>query len=250
MTFNTKIRLLQAFNHIPAIAGAYLFVLNPHWWPVLLISFVILAPISTTVTLHRLLAHKSFTTWPWLEKVLSFLSIYATLGSTIGWVAVHRYHHVTSDTEKDPHSPHNGIWGAWTGYGWKLENIPPKFIKDLLRQKHHKWIHKYYFKVIIATVIVMALIHPLLPLFAYFLPQTLMFHGTNAVNFLGHWHGYRNYDIADKSTNSWIANIFGFGDGWHNNHHANPSRYYHGERWWEWDPMGVFIRLIRTNKEN
>ena len=44
---------------------------------------------------------------------------------------------------------------------------------------------------------------------------------------------------------SWVANFVSLGDGWHNNHHGSPSAWYTGKRWWELDPMGWIIWVIK-----
>jgi stearoyl-CoA desaturase (delta-9 desaturase) len=38
------------------------------------------------------------------------------------------------------------------------------------------------------------------------------------------------------------------GEGWHNNHHANPGNYSNKERWWEFDPSGIIIALIKKTR--
>jgi len=35
-----------------------------------------------------------------------------------------------------------------------------------------------------------------------------------------------------------------WGEGWHNNHHANPGAAKFGQRWWEFDISYQVIRLI------
>ncbi|NBY03190.1 MAG: acyl-CoA desaturase, partial [Planctomycetes bacterium] len=36
-----------------------------------------------------------------------------------------------------------------------------------------------------------------------------------------------------------------FGEGWHNNHHAQPTAAYHGHRWWELDATGWVISICK-----
>lgn len=256
MNLNTKVRLLQAFNHIatiPAIAYAvytqqyYLFAIAFAVW-------FIIGPVSSVITLHRLLTHRSFKTYPWLEKILSYVSVISTVGPTISWVALHRQHHATSDREGDPHTPYiNNKFNLieaikiWLGYDWKVPNIPIRYVKDLMRSSTHKFIFNNYFKIIFAYCILLILVDPMLFLFAYVVPASLTVHLIGVVNILGHSHGYRNYETKDKSSNSWIANIVSLGEGWHNNHHARPGNYYTGEKWWEWDLMGLIIKGIKTN---
>ncbi|MEM6692917.1 MAG: acyl-CoA desaturase, partial [Planctomycetota bacterium] len=60
-------------------------------------------------------------------------------------------------------------------------------------------------------------------------------HGTWSVNSLSHLFGYRNYETRDHSTNNWLVALITHGEGWHNNHHAQPRAAAHGHRWWELD---------------
>ena len=60
-----------------------------------------------------------------------------------------------------------------------------------------------------------------------------------------HKWGYRNHDTSDESVNSIFVSIVTLGDGWHNNHHANQSKYKHGERWFEFDLQAVIIDIIK-----
>mgnify|MGYP005847062063 CR=1 FL=1 len=254
MKLNTKVRLLQAANHlmtIPAVVYAlatqqyYLFAIAFAVW-------LIIGPISSVLTLHRLLTHRSFRTYPWLEKVLSYVSVISTVGPTISWVALHRQHHANTDKEGDPHSPYidgefsnKQAFKVWSGYDWQISNIPVRYVKDLMRSPTHKFIFNNYFKIIFAFSAILIAINPMLWLFAYVVPASMTVHLIGVVNVLGHYHGYRNHETDDHSTNSWIANLVSLGDGWHNNHHAKPNRYHSGEKWWEWDLMGSIIKVIK-----
>jgi stearoyl-CoA desaturase (delta-9 desaturase) len=56
--------------------------------------------------------------------------------------------------------------------------------------------------------------------------------------------GYRNYQTPDDSRNNiWVA-ILSNGEGWHNNHHADPNSARHGHKWWELDASWLTIRLL------
>ncbi len=254
MNLNTKIRLLQTFNHIamiPAVAYA-IYTQQYFLLGIAFLSWVIIGPISSVITLHRLLTHRSFKTYDWLEKVLSYISVFSTVGPTINWVAVHRQHHAASDRIGDPHSPYidNRFKIAqavkvWLVYEWQIPNIPISYVKDLIRSPTHRFILNNYFKIIFIFSLILILINPVLWLFIYVVPASMTVHLIGLVNVLGHSHGYRNYETNDKSTNSWIANIVSLGDGWHNNHHAHSGKYYSGEKWWEWDLMGRVIQLIK-----
>jgi len=47
--------------------------------------------------------------------------------------------------------------------------------------------------------------------------------------------GYRSFDTSDHSRNNLWIGVLGFGEGYHNNHHAQPRCAAHGLRWWEFD---------------
>ena len=253
MNLNSRVRSLQLINHLFAIYGIWYIISTQQyfWLWVVLAAYMVIGPINISVTLHRLLTHRSFKTYDWLEKALSYLTVFSTLGPTITWVGLHRYHHFKPDTDSDPHSPYDHgkltakkIFSAWTGYNWPIPQIPSKFVRDIIIQPHHKFILNNYFKIIFVTLILLFFINPLLPLFLYFIPTCLAFHGVNMINVFGHAHGYRNHDTADRSTNSWITQIIAF-EGWHNNHHNKPSAWNMSEKWWEIDPMSWVVRLIK-----
>ena len=218
MNLNTKVRLLQGFNHIVTIPAVVYAVYTQQYYlfAIAAISWLIIGPISSVITLHRLLTH--------------------------------------SDREGDPHSSWaDGKFNfkeaikVWLGYDWKVPAIPVRYIKDLMRSPTHKFIFKNYFKIIFAFSAVLLLIDPALWLFAYVVPASMTVHLIGVVNVLGHYHGYRNHETKDHSSNSWIANIVSLGEGWHNNHHAKPANYHTGEKWWEWDLMGSLIKLIKID---
>jgi stearoyl-CoA desaturase (delta-9 desaturase) len=60
-------------------------------------------------------------------------------------------------------------------------------------------------------------------------------HVTWGVNSISHMWGYRNYETRENSRNNWVIALATSGEGWHNNHHADPRSAAHGHRWWELD---------------
>ena len=68
-----------------------------------------------TFFLHRYASHQMYTTGKKTERLFYFLT-WLTQGSSYliprSYAVLHRMHHVYSDTEKDPHSPHffKDIW--------------------------------------------------------------------------------------------------------------------------------------------
>jgi stearoyl-CoA desaturase (delta-9 desaturase) len=66
------------------------------------------------------------------------------------------------------------------------------------------------------------------------------------VNSLAHVWGYRNYDTAEQSRNNWLVALISNGEGWHNNHHADPRSASHGHRPWEVDVVFLVVRALEA----
>jgi len=93
----------------------------------ILVVMYLITAVGVTVGFHRLLTHRAFQTYPWLERVFAVMGSLSVQGSVMDWVADHRKHHAHTDREGDPHSPHvghdggargvlAGLWHAHTGW--------------------------------------------------------------------------------------------------------------------------------------
>lgn len=253
-THNLKVRSLQIINHLLLLVGiGYVITTGDYGMlGISLITYVITGMLGVNIGLHRLLSHRSFKTYPIIEKICSLISVLTTIGSPLAWVAVHRQHHKTVETAKDPHSPYvNGKYSfkkafkVWIGW-WEVTNISPRIVRDLRQSDFQRWVHKNYLELIIAYNIILAVINPWLIVFVYAIPACLCLHSTSSIIVIAHRHGYKNHDLGhDQSRNSWIAHLMSLGEGWHNNHHAKAWAWNQGERWWEFDPPSWIIRLIK-----
>jgi fatty-acid desaturase len=263
LNFNFKVRTLQAINHIASVIGIIYAANTGHlsllWYT--LIMYIVMAPIGTGIGMHRLFSHKSYKTNRFWEFILGLCGSLASIGSPLAWVALHRYHHANTERPNDPHSPYVNretndkeklkfnLWQAfkvWIG-AWNVGYIHHRTVLDMLHDPMHNFMHKHYFKIIGAYVLLLVLINPWLVIFAYALPACLAMHATSVIIVVAHIHGYRTHDIYDNSRNSWISNLITMGDGWHNNHHANPGKWNSQEQWWEIDPYAWVIRLIKKD---
>jgi stearoyl-CoA desaturase (delta-9 desaturase) len=66
--------------------------------------------------------------------------------------------------------------------------------------------------------------------------NVLVWHITNLINSACHGSsGYRRFETSDQSRNLWLFGVVSLGDGFHNNHHYDPSSACHGFAWWEID---------------
>jgi len=231
------------------------------------IMYVLTGGIGITFCFHRLLTHRSFETKNWIRYGSTILGAAAWEGPPIRWVAQHQKHHRFSDKEGDPHSPNQGAgwfmrtcWFLWAHTLWFLFKDPnareleEKYAPALLRDPGIVIIDKFFWlpQVAIATLLFGlgyawgGLFYALswvvcgVPLRIFF-----VHHFTWAVNSVAHTFGYQTYtDTDDLSRNNFLVAIFGFGEGWHNNHHKYETSAAHGLRWWELDPTYWMIKTL------
>ncbi len=221
-----------------------------------------------TIGYHRLLTHRGFTCPRWLEHTLATLGMCNLQDSPARWVAVHRMHHQHSDKQPDPHSPlANFFWGH---VGWVVcrhrdldrTSHYERYVRDLLRdpfylrlERKDGWFFVYLAHAALITAAGAGVGYWVggaseslryaasWAVWAVAVRTVFVLHGTWSVNSLGHVFGYRNYETRDFSTNNWFVALISHGEGWHNNHHAEPRSAAHGHRWWEYD---MSFRIIRA----
>lgn len=240
--------LFHFINHI--VCFYFLFTDRSVQW--LLYSFLIwniLASFGVSIGFHRLLAHRSFQTYKWFEKLCVFLGCLSTGGSPISWAGIHRMHHEHTDTKADPHSPRILGWFRVHFNLWKVDSIPKKYVKDLISDQYLLFLHRNYYKILIIYSFFLVLVDLKLFVYTYSVPSVMAFHSFGFINSLGHTLGYKNF--KNNAKNNWFVNLWTAGEGWHNNHHQMPSSYRIGFRWFEWDLSAFFLEalsLIKSSK--
>ncbi|MEM9450476.1 MAG: fatty acid desaturase [Cyanobacteria bacterium P01_E01_bin.6] len=201
---------------------------------------------------HRLLSHRSFQVPKWLEYIIATIGALALQGGPIFWVAGHRRHHANSDDlNKDPHSSARGFW--WSHILWLCYQNPEFFeykhyrqhARDLDRDPYYRWLNQNF---LFVQVLLGALLYGLggwsFVIYGIAVRSVTLWHSTWLINSVTHMMGYRNFDCDDDSRNLWWAAILTYGEGWHNNHHANPRVAKAGLRWWEVDMTWWAIQLL------
>ena len=226
-----------------------------------------------TIGYHRLLTHRSFRTPRWVEHIFAVLGICCLQDTPVRWVATHRIHHNHSDEGEDPHSPLVNF--LWSHFGWlmyrnrstqSLESLQ-KFARDLLQDPFYMYLERHYFSQIwiwaahtalyflggfIGGLVVGGTPAAGLQLgsscvvWGVLLRTVLVWHITWSVNSLSHLFGYRNYRTGENSKNNWVVAFLTVGEGWHNNHHEDPSAASVQHRWWEWDISFYEIKLLQA----
>jgi stearoyl-CoA desaturase (delta-9 desaturase) len=221
---------------------------------------------------HRLLTHRSYRCPKWFEHTLAVLGVCSLQDTPARWVMIHRMHHQHSDRPGDPHSPL--VSWFWGHMGWVLvENrllsslaTYERYARDVLQDRFYLrlergllwvWIYAAHALLFYAAGLAIgwALTGEMLGgvqfglsllLYGVVFRTVYSWHVTWAVNSAAHLWGYRNYETDENSRNNWFFALATNGDGWHNNHHADPRSAAHGfHRWWELDVTYLSIRLFQ-----
>lgn len=224
-----------------------------------------------TIGYHRLLTHRSFKTPKWMEYIIATLGICCMEDTPARWVSVHRMHHVHSDEVPDPHSPRVTFW--WSHMGWLMyinrqtysASMLDKFAKDLLRDRFYMRLEQYPFTQLYFVAGQLAAFFGLgfglsflfssdvdsavqlgssMLVWGVIMRVIAVWHITWSVNSLSHMFGYRNYETGEESRNNWLVALLSVGEGWHNNHHEDPSAASVQHRWWELDLSYYEIKLL------
>jgi len=228
-----------------------LFVFSWQNLAAMLVGNWIVGSLGVGLGYHRLLTHRSFKAPKWLEYTLTTFGAMAIQDDAPKWVATHRIHHQFVETDKDPHSTRPGFW--WAHMEWILRGTAQdhdaatlqKYVPDLLKDKFHVLLAKYYYIPLLASSVILFLIGGWsMVLWGVFARVVFGWHSTWLVNSATHFFGKRRFATKDDSTNNaWVA-ILTFGEGWHNNHHAQPVSARHGLKWYEFDMNWLTIRLF------
>lgn len=184
--------------------------------------------LGSTVYFHRYLAHKSFDCPVFWQYVFLFFGHINLAGSAIQWVAMHRQHHKFAETDKDPHSPmHKGY--LRTHFLHTLFETDMKYVRDLVKDTKVVLEHRHYWKLMLLWITVLLLIDPAAIIYAWLAPAGLSRLAVGLILSYSHRGGYTHND-------EWVGWIT-FGEGWHTNHHDNPSN----PMWHETKDIGWWI---------
>jgi len=226
--------------------------------------------LGMNIGYHRLLTHRGFSCPRWVERLFAILGVCCAEESPTIWVAWHRQHHHEADKEPDPHSPLASF--LWGHIGWlmiKSDNsesgpLTDRYAKDLTKDPFYAWLEKSdnWFKVVLiswtfffaigfaaarytgSTTTDAIQFGSSLVVWGVAVRTVAVWHITWSINSVTHLWGYRSYDTPDNSRNNILIGIIANGEGWHNNHHADPRSARHGFSWREPDITWLTIRAL------
>jgi stearoyl-CoA desaturase (delta-9 desaturase) len=226
------------------------------WWGYGLVALGLthITIAAVTIYLHRCQAHRALELHPVVSHFFR-LWLWLTTGMvTKEWAAVHRKHHAKCETAEDPHSPqiygiNRVLWGGVFLY------VKESYNKETMERYGHgtpdDWAERnIYTRHAMAGVSLMLafdlLAFGLVPGFLIWITQIgwIPFWAAGVINGVGHFFGYRSYDVADASTNIVPWGILIGGEELHNNHHAFASSAKLSSKWYEFDIGWMYIRLL------
>lgn len=225
------------------------------WWGYIVVTLILthITIASVTLYLHRSQAHRAVDFHPWINHFFRFWLWLTTGMNTREWVAVHRKHHAKCETEEDPHSPHfKGINTVlWQGAElYKEATRDPQTLEKYGRGTPDDWLERrvYTPHSILGIGAMLILNFALFGLYGVTIWAVQMLwiplFAAGVINGLGHYWGYRNFEVADGSTNLSNIGILIGGEEMHNNHHAFPSSARFSNKWWEFDVGWMYIQLL------
>lgn len=224
---------------VPALAVAYASVAvfvghGPSGLDVgLLLGMWAFTGLGISVGFHRMLTHRAVETRAPTRFLLLVAGTMAMQGPAADWAATHTRHHSRSDRAGDPHSPQDGFWHAHCL--WLLRD---RFVRS--GAAHDKLMEDPVTRFVTRTWFVWAALGLAIPagiglgvtgtwagaasglLWGGLIRVFVGHHVTWTVNSLGHKFGTKPFATGDQSTNNWLVAFLGWGEGWHNNHHAFP----------------------------
>lgn len=226
------------------------------WWGYILVTLVMthITIVAVTVYLHRCQAHRALDLHPAVSHFFR-LWLWLTTGMvTKEWVAVHRKHHARVETEGDPHSPvvkgiNKVLWQGAELYREEAGNA------ETLEQYGHEtpddWLERHvydghtYMGIVFMLLIDVLLFGPIgITIFAVQMAWIPLL-AAGVINGIGHYHGYRNFEPADASTNIVPIGILIGGEELHNNHHAFASSARFSVKPWEFDIGWWYISILQ-----
>jgi stearoyl-CoA desaturase (delta-9 desaturase) len=183
-----------------------------------------------------------------MQFFIAFLGQTSAQRGAIWWAAVHRHHHLHSDTPEDVHSP--GLFGFWySHFGWIFnpKNSKPnaETVRDLTQYRELVILNKtnYAPAFLLGFVVWLWGGWPMLVV-GFFWSTVAVYHGTFAINSLAHVWGSQRYLTGDDSRNNFFLALITLGEGWHNNHHHYQSSTRQGFRWWEIDISYYILKVM------
>ena len=227
------------------------------WWGYIVVALAMthVTIAGVTIFLHRQQAHRALDLHPIVSHFFRFWLWLTTGMVTKEWAAIHRKHHAKVETPDDPHSPQ--IWGIkkvlWDGVSlYKAEANNAETLNRYGHGTPDDWLERHIYAphnaigIILMFIINVVLFGPIgITIWAVQMAW-IPFFAAGVINGVGHYWGYRNYEVQDASTNIVPWGIIIGGEELHNNHHTFPSSAKLSSKRWEFDIGWLYIRTMEV----
>ncbi len=243
---------INGLPNLPAWAGG---LLDLPWWGyvVVTLAFTHITIAAVTIYLHRHSAHRALDLHPVVSHFFRFWLWLTTGMVTKEWTAIHRKHHAKCETEEDPHSPQvlglNKVLLEGSEL-YRKESANRETLDKFGHGTPDDWLEKHIYSksdmmgVGLMLIINTVLFGPIgLTIWAVQMLWIPIF-AAGVINGVGHYIGYRNFQVNDASTNIVPWGILIGGEELHNNHHAYASSARLSSKWYEFDIGWLYIRLM------
>ena len=233
-------------------------LLDLPWWGYIFGAFILthVTIASVTIYLHRCQAHRALELHPIVSHFFRFWLWLTTGMVTKEWAAIHRKHHAKVETAEDPHSPkthgiHRVLWLGVFLY------VKESYNKETMERYGHgtpdDWLERnVYARYSVLGPCLMGAIDVaafgLVPGMLILLTQIawIPFWAAGVINGVGHFFGYRSYDVPDASANIVPWGILIGGEELHNNHHAFATSAKLSSKWYEFDIGWMYICILEN----
>jgi stearoyl-CoA desaturase (delta-9 desaturase) len=233
-------------------------LLDLPWWGYVIAALALthVTIASVTIFLHRCQSHRALDLHPVVSHFFRFWLWLTTGMVTKEWAAIHRKHHAKVETAEDPHSPQvHGINRVlWLGV---FLYVKESFNKETMERYGHgtpdDWVERnvYTPHAVLGLWLMGAIniaVFGLIPGMLILVTQIawIPFWAAGVINGIGHFFGYRSYDVTDASTNILPWGILIGGEELHNNHHAFAASAKLSSKWYEFDIGWMYIRILES----
>ena len=232
--------------------------------------------IAISIGYHRYLTHNSFKVKRWFAYLIITMGL--PVGTPIQWVGNHRFHHLYTDEELDPHSPLiRGFWAAHNGWIIGTNNPficllyaiagPVRMLIDSVNRTRTnqqfnylaKDVEKISFYRIISNPLIyciMLILHATIPLLFFYslwgnigiitfwITLVIIYNLGDSIDSLAHLFGKKVKGSSSNARNNQLLAFFTFGEGLHANHHEHPSYAYLDLNKNSIDLGGIIIKIL------
>ena len=238
------------------------FTVSPTTIALLLFLLLVIVGLGHVVGVHRGLIHRSYHTFPWLERSLVWLGSLAGMTRLFGLIYQHDIRDHWQNQKQAPAVyayAHplitDFIWylhATWTPsvQASKATRFEPPLRPGVHDDAFFRWLDaSWLWQQVGLGLVLFAIGGWDFVVWGVFGRLSITITLFWLVNYLAHTSGELEQSIhgsGEMGRNNWLLGVVSFGEGWHNNHHAWPSSAKNGRRWHEFDGGYAMIRLFEV----